>query len=75
MIHRCTFEGCLRSVEIPAVFLFPPEGWWWIEARMPGVRDGLYCEPHAKALEALIMSGELRQARRPPTRRARGMRR
>jgi hypothetical protein len=45
MIQRCTFEGCLKSVELPAVFLFPPEGWMWLEAREPGVRNGLYSNP------------------------------
>jgi hypothetical protein len=75
MIQRCTFEVCLKSVEIPAVFLFPPEGWMWLETREPGVRDGLYCEPHGKALEALFLSGELGQTQRPPTRRPRRMRR
>jgi hypothetical protein len=45
MIQRCTFEGCLKSVELPAVFLFPPEGWMWVEAREPGVRNGLYSNP------------------------------
>ena len=24
MIHHCTFEGCLKSVEWPAVFFLPP---------------------------------------------------
>ena len=27
MIHHCTFEGCPKSVEWPAVFFLPPEGW------------------------------------------------
>jgi hypothetical protein len=75
MIHHCTFEGCLKSVEWPAVFFLPPEGWMWIETREPGVRDGMYCEPHGKALEALFLSGELGQAQRPPARRARRTRR
>jgi hypothetical protein len=70
MIHHCTFAGCLKSVEWPAVFFLPPEGWWWLEVWGPGVRDGMYCELHAKALEAL-----LRQAQRPPTRRPRRTRR
>jgi hypothetical protein len=71
MIHHCTFEGCPKSVEWPAVFLLPPEGWTWLEAWGPGVRDGMYCAPHARALEALLLSGELGQAQRPPNRRAR----
>ena len=75
MIHRCTFESCLKSVEWPAVFFLPPEGWMWIETREPDVRDGMYCEPHARALETLLLSGELRQAQRPPTRRPRRRRR
>ena len=69
MIHHCTFAGCPKSVEWPAVFFLPPEGWTWLEAWGPGVRDGMYCDPHAKALEALLLSGELRQAQRPPARR------
>jgi hypothetical protein len=75
MIHNCTFEGCLKSVEWPAVFFLPPEGWTWLERWGPGVRDGMYCEPHAKALEALLLSGELHQAQRPPARRPRRARR
>ena len=71
MIHHCTFEGCLKSVEWPAVFFLPPEGWTWLERWGPGVRDGMYCEPHARALEALLLSGELHQAQRPPARRPR----
>ena len=71
MIHHCTFEGCLKSVEWPAVFFLPPEGWTWLEPWGPGVRDGMYCEPHAKALEALLLSGELHQAQGPPARRPR----
>ena len=31
MIHNCTFEGCLKSVEWPAVFFLPPKGWTWLE--------------------------------------------
>jgi hypothetical protein len=66
MIHHCTFEGCLKSTERPAV-----EGWAWLQAWGPGVRDGLYCAPHAKALEALLLSGELGQGKdRPPDERA-----
>ena len=49
MIHHCTFEGCLKSVEWPAVFFLPPEGWTWIGTREPGVRDGTDREPHGKA--------------------------
>jgi hypothetical protein len=75
MIHHCTFEGCPKSVEWPAVFWLPPEGWTWLERWGPGVRDGMYCEPHAKALEALLLSGELHQAQRPPARRPRRARR
>ena len=75
MIHHCTFEGCLKSVEWPAVFLLPPEGWAWLEMWGPGVRDGMYCETHGRALEALFLSGELGQAQRPPARRARRTRR
>jgi hypothetical protein len=70
MIHHCTFKGCPKSVETPAVFLLPPEGWAWLETREPGVRDGIR-EPHARALEARLLRGELRQAQRPPTRRPR----
>jgi hypothetical protein len=72
MIHHCTFEGCLKSVEWPAVFLLPPEGWAWLWA--PDIREGMYCEPHARALEALHLN-KLRQAQRPRTRRPRGTRR
>ena len=71
MIHHCTFEGCLKWVEWPAVFLLPPEGWTWLETRGLGIRHGMYCEPHARALEALLLRGELRQTQRPPTRRPR----
>jgi hypothetical protein len=71
MIHHCTFEGCLKSTEQPAL-----EGWASLTAYGPGVRDGRYCAPHGKALEALLLSGELGQAQRPPARRrlrARGL--
>ena len=70
MIHHCSFEGCPKSVERPAI-----SGWTWLVAWGPGVRDGVYCETHARALEALHLSGELRQAQRPPTRRPRRTRR
>lgn len=59
MIHRCTFEGCHRSVELPEVYRLPPPGWVHLSAWGPGVPDGLYCQPHADALEALLESGEL----------------
>ena len=51
MIHHCTFKGCPKSVGWPAVFWLPPEGRMWIETREPGVRDGMYCEPHGRALD------------------------
>ena len=47
MIHHCAFEGCPKSVEWPAFSSCPPKagrGWRW----GPGVRDGMYCEPHAR---------------------------
>ena len=72
MIHHCTFEGCLKSVEWPAVFLLPPEGWAWLWAT--DIREGMYCDPHARALEARLLRGE-RQAQRLLARRPRRTRR
>ena len=66
MIHHCTFAGLSEIGRMACCFLLPPEGWTWLEAWGPGVRDGMYCDPHAKALEALLLSGELHQAQRPP---------
>jgi hypothetical protein len=64
MRHRCQFEGCLRTVEWPEVFTLPPEGWSWLQDWGPGVPEGMYCKPHADALEALLVSGELESIQR-----------
>jgi hypothetical protein len=59
VIHRCTFEGCPKSVEYPETFVRPPPGWAWLADWGPGVKDGIYCEPHANALEEMLLNGEL----------------
>ena len=67
MVHHCTFD---RVSEIGRRACWSPAG------RRFGVgawrsRWRWYCETHAKALDALLLSGELGQAQRAPNRRAR----
>jgi len=50
----CSFEGCWRRSTRPY-----PDGWSYLAAWGPGIKDGFYCQPHADALEALNISGEL----------------
>ena len=76
-LRHCAFSGCAKTVDLPGVILLPPEGWVWLDRWGPGVPDGLYCQPHAEALEALHLSGELVEAQRPArsARRKRALRR
>jgi hypothetical protein len=59
MLHRCTFEGCRKTVEYPQNFALPPKGWSYLVDWGPGIQDGLYCKEHADALEAVLMQGGL----------------
>jgi len=69
MIHHCTFEGCPNSVEYPETFAAPPPGWAHLSGWGPGIKDGMYCGPHADALETLLITGELETIQRPKRRR------
>ena len=57
-IRRCAFEGCPKATA-DAI----KDGWPYLANWGRGVADGYYCKPHVDALEALLVSGELR--RRP----------
>jgi hypothetical protein len=59
VIYHCAFKVCHKAVEYPEVFMLPPDGWAWLSGWGPGVKDGMYCKPHASALEELLMAGGL----------------
>jgi hypothetical protein len=57
--NYCTFSGCPKHFDAPGAIMVPPKGWAHLSEWGVGVRDGFYCEAHADALEAMLMSGEL----------------
>ena len=51
---NCAFKGCPKTTADPI-----NDGWPYFTGWGPRFADGYYCKPHADALEALHVSGEL----------------
>jgi hypothetical protein len=49
---RCAWDGCWRHTSQPYT-----DGWANLVSWGPAVQDGFYCQPHAEALEAVLMDG------------------